>query len=268
MRHQHHRQPEGVAQPQHQLVEGAGGVRVEAGRGLVQEQQLRVERQRAREGAALAHAAAQRLGQPRPSFGAQADERKPEQRELARQRLGQARVLAQRHHHVLEQAEAAEQRIVLEEHAHAPAQREELALGRARRVAAEQHHAPGARAVQQQHHAQQRGLARAAAADEGEDLAAAHLEVDAGVHALGAEARLHALQPDHRLAARVRHSPSQLKTTENAASVTMMRKIACTTLSVVWRPTLSALAPARKPRWQPTRAMRAANTGALPTPTR
>ena len=48
----------------------------------------------------------------------------------------------------------------------------------------------------------------------------------------------------------------------------MMRKMACTTLIVVCRPTLSAPMPTRKPWKHPTVATMAAKTGALLIPTR
>ena len=93
--------------------------------------------------------------------------------------------------------------------------------------------------VEHDHLAQQRRLAAATGARQREDLAAPHLEADVTVHDLRAEARAHVLDLDHVLG---RHGqiPRKLNATENAASATISRKIDCTTLTVVFCPTLSA----------------------------
>ena len=67
----------------------------------------------------------------------------------AHQRLGQVGVLAHREGDVLEHVEVGEQRAVLEQHAHALAQRVDLAAVQAREVLAEGEHlaAVGARSA-------------------------------------------------------------------------------------------------------------------------
>jgi hypothetical protein len=58
------------------------------------------------------------------------------------------------------------------------------------------------RALQQDHFAQQRRLARAAAADQREDLGTAHLQVDFRMHHMLAEARRHLAQFDDHFGGR------------------------------------------------------------------
>ena len=54
--HHEHGEAEGPLQAEHELIKGGGADRIEAGGGLVEEQDVGVERERAREPGALAHA--------------------------------------------------------------------------------------------------------------------------------------------------------------------------------------------------------------------
>ena len=161
-------------------------------------------------------------------------------------------VLAQRQADVLRHRQRAEQAAMLEHHAPALAQRERFVVAELVQVDAEHPDRARVRALQQDHFAQQRRLAGAAAADQREDLGAAHLEVESGVHDVVAEARRHLADLDDRCRRSAAcvcacQRSSALKATENSASATITRKIDCTTLRVVWRPTLSAPPLVRKP---------------------
>ena len=72
--------------------------------------------------------------------------------------------------------------------------------------------------------------------DDGEDLAAPDLEIDAVVDRLRAEARDEVAHADDGFV----HRPIREKKTEKPASNTITRKIDLTTERVVWMPTLSA----------------------------
>lgn len=237
-----HRQPESGAQFEHQLVKSGGTERIEAGGRLVEQQQLGIERQRPRHRRPLDHAAGELVRQFVGGIGRQAGERDLQPCQLIDQPRRQRRVLLQRQGDVLAHAERGKQRPLLEHHAEAPAQRVELGGGGGAGIDAEQPHAAGLRAVEQRNDAQQRALAAAAAADQPDDLAAADLQRQILVHALRAEARGDAAERDRR-----RQIFSHENSTENAASTTITIKIACTTDTVVWRPTASAPPRTRRP---------------------
>ena len=100
--------------------------RVEAGERLVVEQDLRIHDDGAGQRHAPGHAARQLL---RLQMGraAQPDRMQLREHEVADDALRQPGVLAQREGDVLEHVEVGQQRAVLEQHAHAPAQRVEIA---------------------------------------------------------------------------------------------------------------------------------------------
>ena len=102
---------------------------IEPDEGLVVDEHLGVHHDRARERHAPRHAAGE-LRRHQPRGAAQAHGVQLRQHERADQPLRQVRVLAQREGDVLEDVEIREQRAVLEQHAHAPAQRVELAARR------------------------------------------------------------------------------------------------------------------------------------------
>src|SRR5690606_4845543 len=81
------RLPEG----EDQAVEGAGADRVQAGGGLVEEQQRRIQGQRARQPGALAHAAGELRGQLVDRVGRQSGQLHLQQRQLVAPAVGQVR---------------------------------------------------------------------------------------------------------------------------------------------------------------------------------
>ena len=105
--------------------------RVEAGERLVVHQQLRIERDRAREGDAARHAArdlAEIAGARAPRRPTAFSFIRTMSRIIVSSQIG---VLAQRERDVLEHRQIGEQRAELEQHAEAPAQPEQLlAIGR------------------------------------------------------------------------------------------------------------------------------------------
>ena len=266
------------AQLANQQVDAVGAVGVEPGGGLVEEQQFGVERERARQRGTLEHAAAELRRVLRADLALQAAERELPGGDLVDQGVLQRRVFAQRQAHVLQHAERGKQAAVLEHHAPALAQLQGLRIVDRAQVRTQHAHAAAVGVLQQDHFAQERGLARSDAADQREYFAAAHLQAQVFVHDMVAKARADVAEVDHGFAGGgcvchvrchgQRHRSSALKAIENRASATITRKIDCTTLRVVWRPTLSAPPWVRKPWKQPTMTMMAAKTGALRTPIR
>ena len=126
VRHDDAGDAERVVHLPHQPHDHAHRDRIEAGERLVVDQHLRIGRHRARERHAPRHAAGQLRGH-QPRRAAQADGLQLRQHDVADQRFGQIGVLAQRERDVLEHVDVREQRAVLEQHAHAPAQRVQLA---------------------------------------------------------------------------------------------------------------------------------------------
>jgi hypothetical protein len=258
VRDQEHAEAQRVPEAPDQRVEGGGADRVEAGRRLVEEQQVRIERERARNAGALLHAAGQLGG----IFGArilgQADHGQLVGRDLVHQLLVDAAVIfADRQLHVLGHGQRGEQGRALEQHAPAAADVARLADVGAQHVAPE--HADLARLglLQADDRTHQHRLAGAGAAHHAENLAAPQVDLEALVHDLVAEAILEAAHLND-VAALVRAfrarigpvlgqlncahiHPIELKKTANTASSTMTRKIACTTAAVVLKPTSSAL---------------------------
>ena len=118
VRDQEHRQAQRLLQGEDQLVERGRADGVQARGGFVEEQQRRIQRERARQARALAHAAGELRRQLVDRVGRQAGELHLQQREFVAQRIRQlAVVLLQRHLHVLADGERREQRAVLEQHA-------------------------------------------------------------------------------------------------------------------------------------------------------
>ena len=111
-------------------------------------------------------------------------------------------------------------------------------------VAAQHLDAPRHRPVKPDDGAQQHRLAGARAADDAQHLAAPHIEIETVMDDLRAERVDQTADPDDGVAVRIGcHVQifSTENTIENAASVTMTKKIDSTTDWVVSRPTLSAL---------------------------
>ena len=167
---------EAVPQLQDQVVQPLRGDRVQPRRGLVEEQDVGVERERAGEAGALAHAAGEFRGHP-PAGGAEPDqgELQPHQRG---DRAGvEAREHLQRQGHVLGHRHRAPERAVLEQHAEPAADLGPARLGGGPVVLAVHQDGPGGGAQQADHRPQHRALAAAAAAHHREDRAAADREV-------------------------------------------------------------------------------------------
>src|SRR5262249_53743926 len=122
------RRLQAVAQLEDQLVEQPRADRIQSGRGLVEEENLRIQRHGARQSGALLHAAADLRG-VEVLESLQADQCQLERRYLANLRLGEAGELFERQADVLGQRQRAEQRAALVEDADAA--QELLALVRA-----------------------------------------------------------------------------------------------------------------------------------------
>src|SRR5690606_2157356 len=138
--------------------------------------------------------------------------------------------------------------------------------GQFQQVLAEHHDAAGVGLAQADDAAQQHRLAGTGAAYHSEDFSTADVQVEIGVYRLAAEAVDQPLNLDDRLLCA--HQPISMKNSAAMASIRITIKIDCTTLEVVRSPTDCALPLALKPSRQPITAIRKANTGALPRPTR
>ena len=155
--------------------------RVEARERLVVDDELRVERDGARERHAARHAARELAGHERLR-AAQPDRVELHHDQVAQDRLGQLRVLAHRERDVLEDGEVAEEAALLEHHAHlAPQLVEAVAVELGHFVPAHAH-GPVRRVQRPAHHLQQRRLARSAGAEDRRDAAARDVEVHAAQH--------------------------------------------------------------------------------------
>ena len=197
MRDHHDGQAEQFAQAQYQAVYAGGAVRVQPGGGLVQKQQLGVERQRTRQRGAFHHAAAQFRGVLRAYLGFKAGHFNLPGSDGVDQAIVQRRVFAQGQTDVFQHRERAEQSTMLEHHAPAPTQCQRVLLTQCAKFLAEYTDHARVRPVQHDHFAQQRGFTRTAAADDRDDFLALHRQVNALVHDMGPETRRHAAQFQH-----------------------------------------------------------------------
>jgi hypothetical protein len=112
---------------------------------------------------------------------------------------GQRGILLHRQRDVLAQGEGAEEGAGLERHAEAALDAVQVRLVGVRDVLAFDQYAAGGRAQQTDHVPHERGLAAAGAADDDEDLAAAHLAVDVLQNHVVSVASLQVLDlDDHR----------------------------------------------------------------------
>ena len=117
VRDHHYRQLQLALQVNQQLIEGRGADRVETGRRLVEEQQQRIQRQRARQRRALDHATRQLRRVLQGGIERQPDQPHLEQCQLIERARRQLEVLDHRQLYVLLHVERAEQRALLEGHA-------------------------------------------------------------------------------------------------------------------------------------------------------
>src|SRR5690606_5133035 len=112
-----HGEPQRLLESTYQAVEILRRDRIQPGSWLVEEDDLRIERQRARERDALGHAArklGRKLGRvlPRKPYHLQL-----RQRDLVHQLLRKIEIFAHRELHVLQRGQRREQRALLEQHA-------------------------------------------------------------------------------------------------------------------------------------------------------
>jgi hypothetical protein len=241
VRDQEDGEAEPVAQVEHEPVEGGRADRIEAGGRLVQEEQLGIERERAGDSGALAHSARQLGGEFGAGFGRQADHDDLVGRDLVEQLLREARIeFAKRHLHVLGDGQGREERGALEQDSPALADRLQRGIVAVEHRLAEHPHLALVGLLQADDRAHQHRLAGSRAADHAEYLALAHVEVEALVDDLLAEAVAEALHLDDGGALLAHSQPISVKKTAKKASRTMTRKIAWTTAVVVLRPTSSA----------------------------
>src|SRR6185436_2101984 len=260
--HDEHREAEALGKDPHQGIEGARAHRIEAGGRLVEEQDFRLERQRARQGHALSHSARELGGRLASGVRRQPDERELEADEGRDEVHRQVGVLPERNRDILRDRQGGKQGAVLEQHAETPAQRVQLVGARAPDVGAEQPDRAARGPDQPDRLLQQHRLAGSAGADERHHLAPADREAHPVVDHLGAEARDHGIGFEHPL-----HQRSRLwSATAKIASRTMTQTMLCTTVEVVLSPTLRASRATSNPMRQAIMAMKAPNTGALATP--
>ncbi len=232
----HDAERQGALQVADQLVELRRPDRIEAGGGLVEEQHVGIEGDGAREARALAHAAGQLGRDLGPRLLRQADHRELDADELGDQPVVEVGVLGEGQADVLRHGARTEQRAVLEQHAHALEDRAARVVAEGGEILAQHLDRAAVGLLEPQDGAQQDRLAGPRAADDGDDLAAPHLEIDAVVDRLAAEARDQVAHADDGFA----HRPIREKKMEKPASKTITRKIDFTTERVVWMPTLSA----------------------------
>src|SRR5260221_3532113 len=258
---------EAGVQPRDELVDAARGEGIEVRGRLVEEEDARVERQRARERRALHHAAGKLVGKLDAAFGRHARELELHRRDRLALLGSEAGVLSQRQDRVLRHRERREERALLEEDA------DERSLFRVADLLdglALDRHLAGVGPVQPGEGFQQHRFARSRTARNAEDFAAHDVEVQLVVDHLPAEAVDDAARAEDRRGARFEagaHSPSFSKRMEKSASSTITRKIDFSTARLVSRPTDSAEPFTRSPCMQPMAAMMSANTGAFTRPT-
>jgi len=242
MAHEHHRRAGAMPDVVDQVVEPSRGDRVQAGRGLVVEQERWLGRDRTGQAGALLHAAAQR--------------RRIEVRELAQldpfehlARFGVALLriepglAGERQADVLEHGHRRPECGALEQHAEARTQRAALVVVAGPEIDAVVGHRAAGRRQQAHHVLEQRALAAAAAAHDGEDAALLDLQRHLLLDQAIAEAHQESVD---REKAHVQMS-SALAHRAKMASSTMMPTMLVTTAPVVATPTPAALRLACRP---------------------
>jgi hypothetical protein len=156
---------------------------------------------------------------------------------------------AHRHLDILAHRQRGEQRAVLEHHAPAPLQLGPFLGVRVEDIGAEDAHRARLRRDEARDGAQKDRFAGAGPADDAEDLAAPHVEVETVVHDVVAKLVADAARLDHDVVGiPAGHTPSSAKKMENRASATMTAKIAATTEREVSRPRELALPSTCIPR--------------------
>src|SRR6267143_2943601 len=142
-------------QVQHQLIERGGAHRIEAGGGLIEKQQGRIERQGAGESCPFHHATGKLRRVLVGRFGGQPDEQDPEQRQLLERDPVELEVLDHGQLHVLQHRQPRVQGALLEGDAVARLDGTQLRLAHLRDVGTPDAHHPGERALQSEDAPQQ-----------------------------------------------------------------------------------------------------------------
>ena len=148
-------------------------------------------------------------------------------------------MLAQRVGDVLEDGERVEERGALEHEARAAPQRQHRLLAHALDPRAEEQHFPGVRPDESVGDAQEHGLARAAAAHDGERGALVEGDAHAAQHLVVLERLPHVPQLDDRRRHRPRHQNRKRKSFVRKKSEMITPIATCTTVAVVDRPSPS-----------------------------
>src|SRR3954453_3494850 len=183
-----------------QLAQQSGAHGVEAGVRLVEEHNVGIQPQRAREAGALAHPARQLVGHlvDRP---AQPDLLEPAHDDLRDLLLALVRVLAQRERRVVEHVHRAEQGAVLEQDAELLAHLEQLVVGHVGDRLAVHQHVALVRVEQTDHVLDAHRLARPRGAKDHRDLAVREAQVEAVEDRVAAERLLDVDELDRVLGA-------------------------------------------------------------------
>src|SRR5688572_24110068 len=198
----HHdgREPVPPVQVGDQLVDRVHEDGIEAGGGLVEEDDLRLGHQRARDGHALAHAAGY-LGRIFRLHALEPDLAERGIDALDDLRAGQAQLLAQGEGHVLTARHGVEQRAALEDDAVTPPDIVERAPAEPRHVHVVDEDAAGVGSEEPDEVTQEHRLAAAAAPDDDGDGAGGDLQIKAAQHRVVAERLPEAFDLDHEGAA-------------------------------------------------------------------
>ena len=179
VRHHEDREPKRALERQDEIVELGGRDRVEAGSRLVEEHDLGIEGQRARQGHALGHAAGKLGGELAAIRGLEAHHFELGGGNLIHQPFRQLEVFPHGKLHVLPRGERGEQRALLEQDAPPPLNGAELVLCRFFPVDSESFDAAAPPGQQADDGSHQHGLAAARAADHAQDFAPVDIERNA-----------------------------------------------------------------------------------------
>ena len=225
------------------IIEFAGRYRIEPGGGLVEKDDFRIEREGAREAGALAHSPRQLRGVLLSGPFGKSDDADLERRDLIHQAQRHVVVFLQRHLDVLRDRQRTEQRAILKQHPPVLFDLPLIVITHRQSIVSENLDIARNRSVEADNGSQQHRFPRPGPADDAENFAAEHVEVETVVDCFGSEPVDESTHADDRLARVIWHDQmcNEEKKIENPASVTITRKIASTTDSVVSRPTLSAL---------------------------
>ncbi len=184
-----HRQVQAVRELPDQFVEGAGADRVQPGGRLVQEQQLRVQRQGPRQAGALDHPAGQLRRLQRAGARGKPREGDLQVGQLAGRPLGELGVLVHRRGDVFLDRQVGEQGAGLEQDPPAPLDGVQPAFGGMVDVLAEHLDLAAVRLLEPDEGPQQHRLARAGSAHHAQHLAAPDRQVEPVVDDVIAETR-------------------------------------------------------------------------------